>query len=285
MLKAKCVEKSLLNAIRAATFLLMGLNLNSIVLGQEIGNTQEHRYTSLLQGRVSPIVINFDQNEKTYATDLFLEFSSSVDISAVELFVELIFQYEFEFSTIESISMDESQWLLRLADFEDIDVWNNFLNRQNADWMEYDQLAVNLQRSEIVRYIRVSNSYDALDFDVTTNDLLFSIVQIDREVNQRNLQRNVTKNSSREIDTDEITNVSQRIDSRTLRTTADRETRLDNISESLQTSINSGSVATVCCTVPSGGCSVLSGSTCPGGTSPTACPCLPNPNDPDYPSH
>ena len=273
MLTAKSIEKSLLNVIMVATLLLMGLNLNSIVLGQEIGNTQENRYSPLLQGRVSPIVTHFDRYEETFVTDLFLEFSSSVDVLAVEKFVELIFQYEFEFSTIESISMDESQWLLRLAEFENIDVWNDFLNRQNADWMEYDQLAVNLQRDENMDHMTLRNSYDAMDLESGTNDLLFSIVQIDREVNQRNLQRNVSMKSSREMNTDEITNVSQGIDSRTLRTTADRDVRLDNVRDDARSSFEGGSVAGICCDTGNG-CKYFTEGYCPG--TPVTCPCIPS---------
>ena len=115
-------------------------------LGQESERTVEIQPITILSGYISPVVINANNIGVEEISDFILDFSSSVDVSAVEMFMNTILFKDFDIISISSISWDNRQWLLQLFEPGPPESWTEFVHLQNGIRMEFDTLAIEMKQ-------------------------------------------------------------------------------------------------------------------------------------------
>ena len=230
-------------------------------VAQEINTSIRETSTILLHGYISPIVSQSERGElNSEVSEFILDFTTPVDISAVEVYTDMVFNDDFVYESIKSISLDSRQWLMELYEPVATETWIDFITFQHNNRMEYDSLAVELKQDTIeIQMINDDVIVDGLAVTVEQlinqpgqSDTDVSIVEHNSKENRQSLRRSTGK-------------YIQRVDSQ-------RDLYNNYSLDSAFVRDEGGTVAVACCLL-GGVCTVYGGTHCPSGTSPQACPC------------
>jgi len=244
---------------------LFGMNPVSAEKGSV--RAAETNHILLLSGYISPIADEVNHYGDVEVSEFILDFSVTVDISAVEMFVDVIFTNEFDITSIVSLSGDDRQWLMQLYEPISSQTWTDFVVIQNGNRMEFDTLAIEMQQDRIIHSQNETDLIKSPFIDSMLGGLAITVMQFKHSINHNETLRNAEVVAS-----NDGIKVHQRIDSRKTQIVTVRNEYVNEFNGNASSSIDSGPFAAVCC--DSGEmCGVFGGNKCPGGFQPASCPC------------